>query len=164
MFRFILPICVSLAALASTAVVAAEPIRLSEPVEVTADAEVFGAPLPDKSAGMSLKALIARSDELDGEAVRVTTRVAKICQKKGCFFIAQEGSDSARVTFADYGFFLPTDSGGKAVTLVGTFKLQTLEPAMAAHLAEDLGEIAPALDEPVMEYALVATSVIVPKS
>ncbi len=149
--------------LATSPVIAGETIRLSEPVEVTAGSEVFGAPLEDKSAGLSLKQLLAEQDALDGEQVRVTTRIARVCQKKGCFFIASEGALSARVSFADYSFFVPTDSGGKEVTLVGTFSRQSLDAAQAAHFAQDLGETPPTGDEPVMEYAIVATSVIIPK-
>lgn len=150
--------------LATPFALVAETIRLSEPVEVTETVEVFGASLDDKSPGLSLKQLLAEQDTLDGEQVRVTTRVAKVCQKKGCFFIAQEGASSARVSFVDYSFFVPTDSGGKEVTLVGTFKRQQLDAAQAAHYARDLGEAAPAEDAPEMEYAIVATSVIIPRS
>lgn len=149
--------------LAISSFVSAETIRLSEPVEVTETSEVFGAALDDKSTGLSLKQLLAQQDELDGQEVRVTTRVAKVCQKKGCFFIAAEGADSARVSFVDYSFFVPTDSADKEVTLVGTFKRQTIDAAQAAHFAEDVGDAAPKGDGPVMEYAIVATSVIIPK-
>jgi len=141
----------------------AEVIRLSEPVEVTDSVEVFGAPLEDKGPGMDLATLVNGGAGNDGAPVRVTTRVAKVCQKKGCFFIAQDGAVSARVTFADYSFFLPTDSGGKQVTLVGTFSQQSLDAKTAAHLAEDLGEAPPADDAPIMENAIVASSVIVPR-
>lgn len=140
----------------------AETVRLSKPVEISDTYEVFGAPMARKGQGMRLKEVVAREDELAGQEVRVTTRVAKVCQKKGCFFIATDGAASARVTFADYGFFIPTDSGDKHVTLVGTFSRQPLAPAQAAHYAEDLGETPPATP-PEFEYAIVATSVLIPK-
>lgn len=150
--------------LATSSALAAETIRLSEPVEVTETSEVFGTALDDnKSTGLSLKQLLADQAMLDGKEVRVTTRIAKVCQKKGCFFIATEGAASARVSFVDYSFFVPTDSGGKEVTLVGTFQRQTLDAAQAAHYAQDVGEPAPEGEGPVMEYAIVATSVIIPR-
>ncbi len=143
--------------------VGADALRLSEPVESTDRYEVFGAPLDDKRPGLGLRELVAREDELDGRTVRVTTRVAKVCQKKGCFFVATEGALTARITFADYGFFVPTDSGGKEVTLVGTFSRQALDPARAAHYAQDLGEAPPTGPQAAFEYAIVATSVLVPR-
>lgn len=151
-----------LALLFATSAVA-EPLRLSEPVEASDAWEVFGAPMADTSAGLSLEALIEREDEFAGKEVRVTTRVAKVCQKKGCFFIATEGATAARVTFADYAFFVPTDSGGKEVTLVGTFQRSALSAEQAAHYAEDLGEAPPADPAPGFEYGIVATSVLIPR-
>lgn len=137
--------------------------RLSEPVEATEQYEVFGASMPDKEPGMSLQALIDRESELAGQEVRVTTRIAKVCQKKGCFFVATEGADTARITFADYGFFIPTDSGGKEVTLVGSFSRQPLSPEQAAHYQQDLGEKENETGHADFEYSIVATSVLIPR-
>ena len=139
----------------------AEAIRLSEPVLVTDTHEVFGAPLPEGGELLSIGTLVENSESFQGETVLVETRIAKVCQKKGCFFVAQHGADSVRVTFADYGFFIPTDSGGKTVTLAGTFSREPMDEAKAEHLAADLGEEPPAT-VPAFEYAIVATSVAVP--
>ena len=120
------------------------------------DTESFAdfAPAP---AFARLGDLLANSARYEGEDVLLTTRIAKVCQKKGCFFVAQHGADSVRVTFKDYGFFIPSDSGGKTVTLAGTFARKPLSPEQAAHLAEDMGE-APPENPPAFEYAIVATS------
>ncbi len=141
-----------------------EAVRLSEPVESTAAFDVFGAPLRDKKPGLSLKEVIEHESDHAGREVRVSTRIAKVCQKKGCFFIATEGDASARITFADYGFFIPTDSGGKQVTLVGTFSRQSLTPGQAEHIREDLGEGAGESGSSPFEYSIVATSVLIPRS
>ena len=150
---------VALNVLAETALV-----RLSEPVEATTAYEVFGAPLPDKNPGLSLREVIERESDFAGQEVRVSTRIARVCQKKGCFFIATEGDAWARITFADYGFFIPTDSGGKQVTLVGTFSRQELSPEQAAHYNKDLGEQTVEKDLSPFEYSIVATSVLIPRS
>lgn len=144
----------------SAALTAAEQevVRLSEPVEATPDYETFGAPVPDAGKVLTLGELIANSDDYLGREVLVNTRIAKVCQKKGCFFVAQEGAASARITFKDYGFFIPTDSGGKDVTLVGTLSRKTLSAEQAEHYARDLGENEVAGPSAV-EYAIVATAV-----
>jgi hypothetical protein len=90
--------------------------------------------------------------------------VAKVCQKKGCFFVAQDGDAVARVTFVDYSFFVPTDSGGKDVTIVGTFGKKELSEEKARHYASDEGSNPDAITGPRSEYSIVATSVIVPKT
>lgn len=150
-----------LAILAANVHAESEAIRLSEPVESGETYEVFGAPMPDKSQGLSLRAAIAHEEELAGEEVRVSTRIAKVCQKKGCFFVATEGDALARITFADYGFFIPTDSGGKQATLVGTLTRNALTEEQAAHAAEDLGEQSGKAQMQQFEYAIVATSVLI---
>ena len=155
----LIPAVVAVSVLAETTVV-----RLSEPVEATAAYEVFGAPLPDKNPGLSLQEIIERESDFAGREVRISTRIAKVCQKKGCFFIATEGNAWARITFADYGFFIPTDSGGKQATLVGTFSRQELTPQRAAHYQQDLGEQTAEKDTPPFEYSIVATSVLIPRS
>jgi len=138
-------------------------IRLSEPVEVTASYEVFGAPLTVSGPGLGLKELVSNSDRYLGKDVLVTTRIAKVCQKKGCFFVAQEGDAIARVTFKDYGFFIPTDSGGKDVTLAGTFTRRELSESQARHYKKDLGEAGSTAPAATAEYQIVATSVRIPR-
>jgi len=138
-------------------------VRLSEPVETTEAYEVFGAPLADKNSGLSLKQIVAHESHFTGQEIRVSTRIARVCQKKGCFFVATEDEVSARITFADYGFFIPTDSGGKQVTMVGTFSRKAVSPEQAAHYKEDLGESAAEPDHSPFEYSIVATSVLIPR-
>ena len=137
-------------------------VRLSEPVLVTDSREVFGTPLPEDGDVLSIGELVKDSDTYQGKTVLVETRIAKVCQKKGCFFVAQHGADSVRVTFEDYSFFIPTDSGGKTVRLAGTFSRKPLDKAQAEHIAEDLGE-APPKTVPSFEYAIVATGVSIPR-
>ena len=150
-------------AFAAVTAQAAEVVRLSEPVLVTDTHEVFGALLPEAGQPIGIDDLLANSPQYEGKDVLLTTRIAKVCQKKGCFFVAQHGADSVRVTFKDYGFFIPSDSGGKTVTLSGIFERKPLSPEQAAHLAEDMGE-APPENPPAFEYAIVATSVAIPKT
>lgn len=88
----------------------------------------------------------------------------QICQKKGCFFVAQDQNYMVRVTFKDYGFFIPTDSQGKEVVLIGDFSVKTLSDEQARHYAEDSGNDPGAVSGEQKEYSVVATSIVVPKS
>lgn len=139
-------------------------IRLSEPVVVTDDYEIFGAAVQPSDDSLRLAEVVAADERYVGQEVRVEAKVAKVCKKKGCFFIAQDGESVARITFVDYSFFVPTDSGGKTVTIVGTFDRKTLTEGQARHYAEDEGADPSKIIGPRSEYAIVATSVIVPKS
>ncbi len=140
-----------------------EVIRLSEPVEVTASHEVFGAMLGDQGTPMSLGDLVENSDKYQDQEVLLATRIAKVCQKKGCFFVATEGANTARVSFKDYEFFIPTDSGGKDVVLLGTFSRESVSKEEAEHYAKDLGETAVSSPER-FEYSIVASAVKIPRS
>jgi hypothetical protein len=137
-------------------------IRLSEPVEVTADSETFGSPLDQSVPAVALRQIAADAEEYIGAPVRVEARVSQVCQKKGCFFIARDGASMMRVSFKDYGFFVPTDISGKTVTLVGRVVAKELTSEQAEHFAADLGESAVPLKAG-KTYEIVATSVRVPR-
>jgi starvation-inducible outer membrane lipoprotein len=141
-----------------------EVIRLSEPVQVTDTYEVFGADVSTWEAPVSLSELVASTENYSGKEITLETEVAQVCQKKGCFFVANDGEHSARITFKDYGFFIPTDSKGKKVTLVGTFEVKELSEKQAKHFAEDAGENSDTINGVQKEYTIVATSVKIPKS
>lgn len=135
-----------------------EVVRLSEPVEVTDHYEVFGSSPADSGEKVALEELVANSTEYQDKEVLVDTRIAKVCQKKGCFFIAQSGADSVRISFENYGFFIPTDSAGKQATLAGVFSRKPVSKEQSDHLAEDLGEN-PAEEAPAFEYSIVAKGI-----
>ncbi len=136
-------------------------LRLSEPVEATDSYEVFGAPLVRAGQAVSLSQLVREDKQYLDTEVLVTTRVAKVCQKKGCFFIAQDGDAVARVTFKDYEFFIPTDSANKQVTLSGTFTRRELTAEQAGHYRKDLGESGAEAPPAKSEYLIVASSVLI---
>ncbi len=137
-------------------------VRLSEPVAQTADYEIFGAPLDASVSRVALEAIAANGDRYVDKTVRVETRVAEVCQKKGCFFIAQEGDSVVRVSFKDYGFFVPTNISGKRVTLVGKVVAREITPEQASHFAEDLGDDAAAIEAGKV-WEIVANSVRIPR-
>ena len=136
-------------------------IRLSEPVETTPEYETFGAPMDFSVARVALEDIATDGDRYTDKIVRVETRVSKVCKKKGCFFIAQQGDSVVRVSFKDYSFFVPTDISGKRVMLVGEVVANELSAEKAKHLAEDLGE-SEASVEPGKEYTIITSSVRVP--
>lgn len=138
-------------------------VRLSDPVETTNSYELFGERFPEPGEPLSLVELVENSEQHLGGSVLVHTRIAKVCQKKGCFFVATDGAATARITFKDYGFFIPSDSGGKQATLFGVFTRQPLSEAEAEHYADDLGESGK-LNTEDFSYSIVATGVKIYKS
>ena len=91
----------------STTLASRETIRLSEPISETDAYEIFGSLPGLQNRGLSLKKIVSKADKHHGQLVRITTNISKVCQRKGCFFIAVEGDVWARIVFEDYSFFLP---------------------------------------------------------
>ena len=163
MKKSILFIALALFAVSVSAQTEKEVIRLSDPIMVTETAEVFGSEmdLTTVENAQSLSGAIA-SERSENE-VLIKTEVVKVCQKKGCFFIAQDGDLNARVSFIDYSFFVPTDAAGKEVVLRGVLSEKELSEEQAKHYAEDAGENPDLISGTQKEYSIVATSVMVPK-
>ncbi|WP_293747241.1 DUF4920 domain-containing protein [uncultured Paraglaciecola sp.] len=141
----------------------AETIRLSEPVEQNTNSETFGVILDESLPNLSMENLVVDSSTHLTKPFQVEARIAKVCQKKGCFFIAQQDQHILRVSFRDYGFFIPTDSSGKTVTLAGELVQKDLSPEQAAHFKADLKSDTEIL-KPGVVYEIVADSVRIPRS
>lgn len=117
---------------------AADVVRLSEPVASDAHSETFGQVLNENLPRLGLIELLNEADQHLGQTVLVDTHIGKVCQKKGCFFIATEGAAAVRVSFRDYGFFVPSDSSGKMVTLAGQLVRKAISAEQAEHFNQDM--------------------------
>ncbi len=116
-----------------------EPIRLSQPISSDTTSETFGAPLDLSLPMVELKSLMQNAEQKLGEKHLIFTKIAKVCQKKGCFFIAQQDDMVVRVSFKDYGFFIPTDSSNKPVMMSGELVKVEVSQDKAEHYNADLG-------------------------
>lgn len=140
-----------------------EVIKLSEPVIVTKSYEVYGSKLDEPQQTNSLTEVISSLENENDKSVVVKTSIAEVCEKKGCFFIAQDGDNTARITFKDYSFFIPTDSQGKEVTVIGTLSKKVLSEEKAKHYAEDAGKNSDDIKGEQVEYSIIASSIIIQK-
>lgn len=141
-----------------------EVIRLSEPVKITSTHEIFGTDKGELKNTESLTSAINNLKNEETKEVVISSEIAEVCEKKGCFFVAQDGKNTARVTFIDYSFFIPTDSEGKTATIVGTLSKKMLTEEQAKHYAEDAGKNPDEIKGEQAEYSIVATSIVLPKN
>jgi hypothetical protein len=98
-----------------------------------------------------------------GANIKLKGEIVEVCQNKGCWMTVATGANQTiRITFKDYGFFVPKDVAGKTTTFEGELKLETVDVATLRHYAEDAGkskeEIA-AITEPETNYTFVAVGV-----
>jgi hypothetical protein len=75
---------------------------------------------------------------VDGDVV-VKATVAEVCPKKGCWMKVQgaKAGEPLRVTFKDYGFFVPTELVGKEVALRGRYVKHVESVEEQKHLLKD---------------------------
>ncbi|WP_181305276.1 DUF4920 domain-containing protein [Rufibacter sp. XAAS-G3-1] len=99
----------------------------------------------------------------DSAQAKVASNVLDVCQAKGCWMeVAVQGQEPMRVSFKNYGFFMPKDIVGKEVVFEGVALRDTVSVADQRHFAEDAGkskeEIA-AITAPKPSITFVATGV-----
>lgn len=102
----------------------------------------------------------------DGAKVQLTTTIEKTCAMKGCWMEVKDGKGGTmRVTFKDYGFFVPTTGvEGKETIIEGYLEKKTYTIDELRHYAEDAGkspeEIAQ-ITEPKEEFSFIADGVVI---
>ena len=99
------------------------------------------------------------------ENVKIQANINSCCQKKGCWMMVDLGNgEEMRVTFKDYGFFVPLNSEGSEVIMRGKAFMQETSVDDLKHYAEDAGkseeEIA-AITEPEFSLAFEADGVLI---
>nr|MBI1229235.1 DUF4920 domain-containing protein [Cytophagales bacterium] len=72
---------------------------------------------------------------------KVRGEIKEVCTKKGCWMtISLPDGKLMRVTFKDYGFFIPTDAHGNQVVMMGKASKSVTDVAELRHYAEDAGK------------------------
>ncbi|TDB61431.1 DUF4920 domain-containing protein [Arundinibacter roseus] len=125
--------------------------------------EYFGKKINEKSA-VSAAQLPEKMGSKESMKAKVSGTVESVCQAKGCWMkVMLDNGETMRVTFKDYGFFVPKDIAGKTVVFEGLAEQKTTPVSELQHYAEDAGkskeEIAK-ITEPKKELAFVADGVI----
>ena len=104
------------------------------------------------------------SDSTANEFV-VKAEIEECCQKKGCWMkVATTEGKSMRVSFKDYGFFVPLDAAGSSMTMKGVASYDTIDVDFLKHLAEDANatqEEIDAITEPELAITFEATGVLI---
>jgi len=127
-----------------------------------ADTIKRGAPISKDAKPAALADVLASPDKYSKDAVLVEGVIENVCEMKGCWMqIAPEaGKAGIRVTFKDYGFFVPTDSKGMKARAEGVTQVKTLSNKQADHLErEDGATLKRNPDGTATEVAFVASGV-----
>jgi hypothetical protein len=93
----------------------------------------FGAAIQPGPA-VALASLLANPSAFAAQTITTEGRVQRACSRKGCWMEIGSGEDACRVTFKDYGFFVPTDSAGAFAKIQGRLDTREVEKAAVDHL------------------------------
>lgn len=110
---------------------------------------------------VSLADLLQNPEKHTGKTVLVEANVRRACTRKGCWMelASDDKSAGVRVTFKDYGFFVPLDSAGAKARVEGEVKVAELSEEHAQHLQSEGATVPRGKDGKAREVQLVATGV-----
>lgn len=135
--------------------------RAAAPVENRT--KTFGAPIAPAQS-MPLGQVLANPDQFTDRTVTVEGKVRRNCTNRGCWMELAEGFEKSlpgcRVTFKDYGFFIPTDSAGSSAKVQGTVHTKSVTAGEVAHMeGEGASFTNKRPDGTAVEVRIVATGV-----
>ncbi|MER2998279.1 DUF4920 domain-containing protein [Pontibacter populi] len=109
----------------------------------TAEPNVYGSDFTEQNT-LSVTQLQDAVSEQDSVKATVSGVIVESCQSKGCWMDVKLSDNSTmKVTFRDYGFFLPVENlEGKTVVFTGTAKREVISVDDQRHYAEDAGKSA----------------------
>jgi Domain of unknown function (DUF4920) len=81
--------------------------------------------------------VLANPTAFTERTLQVEGHVRRACSRRGCWMELATGPEDAlpgcRVTFKDYGFFVPTDAAGAQARVEGNLFVRRVGPAKVAH-------------------------------
>lgn len=124
----------------------------------------YGATITEDGAVKAEK-LMASMGNKDSLQVKVEGTINSSCKMKGCWMKMDMGNGKEmRVSFKDYGFFVPKNLDGETAVIDGYAKMDTTDVMTLQHFARDAGKSeaeVKAITEPEIGVTYVATGVII---
>jgi hypothetical protein len=125
----------------------------------------YGAEITADNA-LDIKSIGELMNGKDSLQVKLTGEIEKTCGMKGCWMTVKTAdSTTMRVSFENYGFFVPKEGmAGKTTIVEGEVKKTVNTVETLRHFAQDEGKSAEeinAITEPQEEYTFVATGVLI---
>ncbi len=118
-----------------------DSVVVTESTETVQLVGQFGAALSD-SEQWSADKLKKELSQLDSADMKIAGEIVETCTKKGCWMTVKLATnDTIRVTFREYGFFVPKEGvEGKSVVFEGTAFKKVTDVATLQHFASDAGK------------------------
>lgn len=121
-----------------------------------------GAAVSKDAKAIPLATVLENPESYTKDAVVVEGVIAASCTRKGCWMQLApdaDGAASVRVTFKDYGFFIPLEAKGMKARAEGVAVVKTLSKADADHLEEEGAKLTRKEDGTALEVSFIANGV-----
>lgn len=134
---------------------------------LTAKAQSFHGKKISEDGAIPATELAAKIGDQKEVKTKVEGTVQEVCKMKGCWMTVKTADGKTmRVTFKDYGFFVPKDIAGKQVVFEGVAQTTVTPVDELRHYAEDAGKSKAEIEkikDPEKALTFVADGVIVKK-
>jgi hypothetical protein len=120
-----------------------------------------GAAIAKDAQPVPLATVLSSPAEYTKTPVVVEGVITNACERKGCWMQLKpvDGDQNVRVTFKDYGFFVPLDSKGMKARAEGVTTVKKLSKQEADHLEEEGAKLKRNEDGSAIEVSFVANGV-----
>lgn len=120
-----------------------------------------GAAVSSSAKAVPLAKVLAEPQSYTKDAVVVEGVITTSCERKGCWMqlAPAAGKPGVRVTFKDYGFFIPLDAKGMSARAEGVAAVKTLSKKEADHLEEEGAKLTRNTDGTATEVSFIANGV-----
>jgi len=143
-------------------IIAAATLLVAATLFASEDVVKRGAAIPEDAKSVPLAKVLEQPDAYTKETVVVDGVIATSCSRKGCWMqlaTDAEHGEGVRVTFKDYGFFIPLDAKGMKARAEGVTVVNTLSKADADHLEEEGAKLKRNADGTAIEVSFIANGV-----
>lgn len=118
-----------------------QPTENNTPEEVVASAVAFYGDKITEDGAIAATEIPAKLQSADSAQMKVKAKIVQACKSKGCWMTIDLGNGKTmRVSFKDYGFFVPKDSDGKEAVFEGVVRKEKVSVESLKHFAEDAGK------------------------
>ena len=140
-----------------------KPGAAGTPAVMEHAASVFGEPLPLGEA-LPIAKVLASVEQYQDQLITLSGHVRRACSKMGCWMelVGSSAADGpgCRVTFKDYGFFVPKDAAGSLAKVHGRLEVTRVSEKDVEHLSKEGAHFeTPEKSGGATEIRLVATGV-----
>ena len=122
-----------------------------------------GAAVSKDAKAVPLATVLENPESYTKETVVVEGVIAASCTRQGCWMqlapSEEKDVQSVRVTFKDYGFFIPLQAKGMKARAEGVAVVKTLTKADADHLEEEGAKLTRQKDGTALEVSFIANGV-----